>query len=167
MLEFVLSEVADVHKFNGKLPSPQILSKDYTLSQETKTFLEQYQRCLEQQGIFKFGVFFDHHYYLMIIINPWNSRFSPSTNNFQRELVCLVVTWAISNITSANIFLSQIDFIKVLMGDVVLVSRLVNPKQKKPTSSCGLSANSYALWRYIIHVCSFLLVAANTATGAN
>ena len=71
--------------------------------------------------------------------NPWNSWFSMSANNCRRESVYLVVMSAILNIMSANIFLSQIDFIKVLTGDVILVSTLVNPKHK-------VNLTSHSLW---------------------
>ena len=60
-------------------------------------------------------------------------------NNCQRESVYVVVMSAISNVTLANIFLSQIDFIRVLTGDVVLVSTFVNPKHK-------VNLTSHFLW---------------------
>ena len=71
--------------------------------------------------------------------NPWNSWFSTSANNCRCESVYLVVMSAILNIKLANIFLSQIDFIKVLTGDVVLVNTLVNPEDK-------LNLTSHFLW---------------------
>ena len=76
--------------------------------------------------------------------------------NCQRESVYLVVTSAMSNITLANIFLSQIEFIKVLTGDVVLVSMLVKAKHKVNLTSHFLWAVSkYQCSMKIYHACLF------------
>ena len=81
--------------------------------------------------------------------NPWNSEFTIFHVGKQ------LPTWiglfgsqsAISNMKSANIFLSQIDFIKVLTRDVVLVSTLVNPKHK-------VNLTSHFLWAVRKYLCS-------------
>ena len=69
-------------------------------------------------------------------------------NNCQCKLVNLVVMSAILNIMSANIFLSQIDFIKVLMGEIALISHSsLPPPPQVMGRGGGLSHFSKDLYR--------------------